>query len=171
MLIEGSVEVTRFWHPIADMHAVQASGELILDRGEGCYVWDDRGNRYLDSAAGLWYTNVGYGREEIADAAAAQMRRLHAYSHYADLSSRPTTDLAARISELAPMRDAAVFFTSGGGEAIETVVKLVRRYWSLLDQRPHCDHLARARVPRPRGLRDEHRRYGRVQGGSRSDCS
>jgi adenosylmethionine-8-amino-7-oxononanoate aminotransferase len=126
--------MTRFWHPIADMHAVQASGELILERGEGCRVWDDRGNCYLDSTAGLWYTNVGYGRAEIADAAAAQMRRLHAYSHYADLSSRPSTDLAARISELAPIVDAAVFFTSGGGEAIETVVKLVRRYWSLLDQ-------------------------------------
>ncbi len=126
--------MTRFWHPIADMHAVQASGELILERGEGCYVWDEGGTRYLDSAAGLWYTNVGYGRAEIADAAAAQMRRLHAYSHYGDLSSRPTTDLADRISAIAPMADAAVFFTSGGGESIETVVKLVRAYWSLLGQ-------------------------------------
>ena len=80
---------------------------------------------------GLWYANVGYGRAEIADAAAAQMRKLHAYSHYGDVSSRPTTDLAERISAFAPMPDAAVFFTSGGGESIETVVKLVRRYWSL----------------------------------------
>ncbi len=116
------------------MHAVQASGELILERGEGCHLWDDRGNRYIDSTGGLWYANVGYGRAEIADATAAQMCKLHAYSHYGDVSSRPTTDLAERISAVAPMEDAAVFFTSGGGESIETVVKLVRRYWSLLDQ-------------------------------------
>ena len=126
--------MTRFWHPVSDMHAVQASGELILERGEGCHLWDDAGNRYIDSTGALWYANVGYGRSEIADAAAAQMRTLHAYSHYGDVSSRPTTDLAERISSIAPMEDAAVFFTSGGGESIETVVKLVRRYWSLLDQ-------------------------------------
>ena len=123
--------MTRFWHPVADMRAVQASGELILERGEGAHVWDDAGNRYIDATAGLWYANAGYGRAEIADAAAAQMRKLHAYSHYGDVSSRPTSDLAERISGFAPMPDAAVFFTSGGGESIETVVKLVRRYWSL----------------------------------------
>jgi adenosylmethionine-8-amino-7-oxononanoate aminotransferase len=123
--------MTRFWHPVADMHAVSASGELVLDRAEGVHVWDETGKRYLDATAALWYCNVGYGRQEIADAAAAQLRRLPAYSHYGDLSSRPTTDLAERIARIAPMDDAVVFFTSGGGEAVETAVKLVRRYWSL----------------------------------------
>ncbi len=126
--------MTRFWHPVADMRAVSASGELILERGEGAHVWDEQGRRYLDATAGLWYANVGYGRSEIVEAAAAQMRRLHAYSHYGDVSSRATTELAARISRCAPMDDAAVFFTSGGGESTETAVKLVRRYWSLLDE-------------------------------------
>ena len=138
--------MTRFWHPVADMHAVRASGELILDRGEGCHLWDDQGNRYVDATAALWYANAGYGRAEIADAAAAQMRKLHAYSHYGDVSSRPTTDLAERISGFAPMEDAAVFFTSGGGESIETVVKLVRRYWSLLDQPERTVIISRERA-------------------------
>ncbi|HEX2303763.1 MAG TPA: aminotransferase class III-fold pyridoxal phosphate-dependent enzyme [Gaiella sp.] len=124
--------MTRFWHPVADMHAVEASGELVLDRAEGVHVWDEAGNRYLDATAALWYCNVGYGRAEIADAAAAQLRRLSAYSHYGDVSSRPTTELAERIAAVAPMEDAAVFFTSGGGDSIETAVKLVRRYWSLI---------------------------------------
>jgi putrescine aminotransferase len=128
------------------MHAVQSSGELILERGEGCHLWDDKGNRYIDSTGGLWYANVGYGRAEIADAAAAQMRKLHAYSHYGDISSRPTTDLAERISAIAPMADAAVFFTSGGGESIETVVKLVRRYWSLLEQPDRTVIISRERA-------------------------
>jgi adenosylmethionine-8-amino-7-oxononanoate aminotransferase len=77
------------------MHAVQSSGELILERGEGCHLWDDKGNRYIDSTAGLWYANVGYGRAEIADAAAAQMRKLHAYSHYGDVSSRSSAPAAS----------------------------------------------------------------------------
>src|SRR5262245_1299361 len=116
------------------MHAVASTGELILDRAEGTHVWDEAGKRYLDATAALWYCNVGYGRDEIVDAAAAQMRRMHAYSHYTDMSSRPTTALAERISRLAPMDDAVVFFTSVGGESVETAVKLVRRYWSLLGQ-------------------------------------
>ena len=128
------------------MHAVQSTGELILERGEGCHLWDDKGNRYIDSTGGLWYANVGYGRAEIAAAAAAQMRKLHAYSHYGDVSSRPTTDLAERISAIAPMEDAAVFFTSGGGESIETVVKLVRRYWSLLEQPDRTVIISRERA-------------------------
>jgi len=138
--------VTRFWHPVADMSAVAAGGELILERGEGVHVWDESGRRYLDATAGLWYCNVGYGRSEIADAAAAQMRRLAAYSHYGDVSSRPTTDLAGRIAAFAPMEDVAVFFTSGGGEAIETAVKLVRRYWSLLGQEEKTVVISRERA-------------------------
>jgi adenosylmethionine-8-amino-7-oxononanoate aminotransferase len=122
---------TRFWHPVADMHAVSRDGELVLDRGEGVWVWDEQGRRYLDATAGLWYCNVGYGRNEIVEAAAAQMRRLHAYSHYGDVTSRPTTALAERIATLAPTEDSVVFFTSGGGESVETAVKLTRRFWSL----------------------------------------
>ena len=124
--------MTRFWHPVADMSAVAASGELLLDRAEGVHVWDEAGTRYLDATAALWYCNVGYGRDEIVDAVAAQMRRLPAYSHYGDVSSRPTTELAERIANIAPMDDAVVFFASGGGESVETAVKLVRRYWSLV---------------------------------------
>ena len=123
--------MTRFWHPVADMHAVSASGELILDRGDGVYLWDEDGRRYLDSTASLWYMNVGFGRDEIADAAYAQLKKLPAYSAYADLATRPAVDLAERISAIAPMDDAVVFFTSGGAEAIETAAKLARRYWSL----------------------------------------
>ncbi len=122
---------TRFWHPVADMHAVAANGELVLDRGEGAHVWDTEGRRYIDATAGLWYANVGYGRDEIADAAAAQLRRLHAYSHYGDVSTEGTSRLADRVAALSPIPDAVVFFASGGGESVETAVKMARRYWSL----------------------------------------
>lgn len=54
--------MTSFWHPVADMHAVAAGGELVLDRAEGCHLWDEQGRRYLDATAALWYASVGYGR-------------------------------------------------------------------------------------------------------------
>ena len=138
--------MTRFWHPVADMSAVSASGELLLDRAHGVHVWDESGRRYLDATASLWYCNVGYGRDEIADAAAAQMKRLPAYSHYGDVSSRPTTELAERIARIAPMEDAVVFFASGGGESVETAVKLVRRYWSLLGRETKTTVISRERA-------------------------
>ena len=61
---------TRLWHPFADMHAVRGA-ELVITRGEGAYVWDEDGRRYLDGTASLWNVNVGHGRDEIVDAAAA----------------------------------------------------------------------------------------------------
>ena len=138
--------MTRFWHPVADMHAVLHGGELVLDRAEGVHVWDEDGNRYVDAIAGLWYCNVGYGCEEIVDAAAGQMRRLAAYSNYGDLTTRATTELADRITSLAPMEDASVFFTSGGGESIETAVKMARRYWSLVGEPDRTIVISRERA-------------------------
>jgi putrescine aminotransferase len=66
---------TAFWHPFADMGTVSRQ-ELVIDRGEGVWVWDVEGNRYLDATASLWYANIGHGRTEIAEAVAAQMKRL-----------------------------------------------------------------------------------------------
>lgn len=126
--------MTRFWHPVANMHAVEQHGEVILDRADGVYVWDEQGRRYVDATASLWYCNVGYGREEIVDAVAAQMRKLPAYSAYDELATRPATELAERIAAIAPMEDARVFFTSGGAESIETAAKLARRYWHHVGQ-------------------------------------
>ena len=123
--------MTRFWHPFADMGLVSEQGELVLERGEGVWVWDEQGRRYLDAAAGLWYCNAGYGRAEIAEAAAAQMRALSSYSTYADLAARSTLRAAERIALLSPLAEAVVFLTSGGAESIETAAKLARRYFSL----------------------------------------
>jgi len=121
--------MTHFWHPFADMKQV-AGHELVLDRGEGVWIYDTEGNRYLDASGSLWYANVGHGRRELADAAAAQLARLEAYSAYDRLATRPVLELADRLSALAPMSDAAVFFTTAGSDAIESAVKLVRRYWT-----------------------------------------
>jgi putrescine---pyruvate transaminase len=124
----------RFWHPFADMRAVLASGELIIERGEGATVFDADGRRYIDATASLWYCNVGHGRREIADAAAAQMSKLAAYSTFGDFANRPVLDLAERVAAHAPVDDPKVFLTSGGSDSIDTALKLARRYWQAMGQ-------------------------------------
>ncbi len=126
----GVLVGTKLWHPFADMSAVQGN-ELVIASGEGAYVTDEAGRRYLDATAGLWYCNIGHGRRELADAAAAQIGKIAAYSTFGNFATRPTLDLAERIAELAPMDDAVVFFTSGGSDSVDTAVKIVQRYWSL----------------------------------------
>jgi putrescine---pyruvate transaminase len=123
--------MTRFWHSFADMAAVERTGEVVIDRGEGVHIWDEAGRRYLDATAALWYCNVGYGRAEIADAAADQLRKLSAYSTFGDLSNRPAIALAERVASVAPVPDGRVFLTSGGSDSIDTAAKIARRYWQL----------------------------------------
>jgi adenosylmethionine-8-amino-7-oxononanoate aminotransferase len=130
---------TRFWHPFADMGAVSRH-ELVIERGEGVYVYDDEGNRYLDGTASLWYANIGHGRAEVADAVAAQMRTLEAYSTFGDFGNTPANQLCERLARLAPMEDARVFLGSGGGDAIDTAAKIARRHWMLRGQ-PDRVHL------------------------------
>ncbi|MCK6210033.1 aminotransferase class III-fold pyridoxal phosphate-dependent enzyme [Georgenia sp. EYE_87] len=117
------------WHPFSDMAAVERDGEFVLARGEGAYVFDEAGKRYLDATAGLWYTNVGHGRTELAEAAARQMSTLAAYSNFGDNATRPTNDLAERLAGIAPVAGSRVFLTSGGSDSVETAAKLARRYW------------------------------------------
>ncbi len=122
---------TSFWHGFADMHAVR-DAELVIREGRGAWVTDVDGNRYLDATAALWYAAAGYGRAEIADAVAAQLRRIPAYSSFGAYTTEPTVQLAERIAAMAPVPDAAVFFTSGGSESVETAGKLARRYWDVM---------------------------------------
>ncbi len=124
------------WHPFSDMGAVERDGEFVLTRGEGVYVWDEAGNRYLDAAAGLWFAMVGHGRPELAEAAAKQMRQLAAYSTFGDYVSPPTRELAERVASIAPVPGSKIFLTSGGSDAIDTATKLARRYWHEQGQ-PH----------------------------------
>ncbi len=138
--------MTRFWHSFADMAALASGGELVIDRGEGVHVWDEQGRRYLDATAGLWYCNVGYGRGEIADAVARQIRRLSAYSTFGDLSNRPAIELAERVSALAPVPGSTVFMTSGGSDSIDTATKMARRFWQLRGQPDRTLFITRERA-------------------------
>jgi adenosylmethionine-8-amino-7-oxononanoate aminotransferase len=134
-----STSTTRFWHPFADMGSV-SERELLIERGEGPWVFDADDRRYLDATASLWYANIGHGRAEVADAVSAQMRRLEAYSTFGDFANRPANELTARLAEHAPMDDARVFLASGGGDAIDTAAKIARRHW-VVRRQPERVHL------------------------------
>ena len=116
------------WHPFADM-AVIRHNELVLDRADGVWVWDEQGRRYLDAFASLWYVNVGHGRPEIVNAVAEQMRRLEAFATFADYANRPALDLAERLVALSGMPGARVLLGAGGADGIDTAAKLARRYF------------------------------------------
>lgn len=117
------------WHGFADMGAVSTNGPFVVTRGEGARIFDDAGNSYLDATAGLWFTNVGHGRTEIADAVAAQLGRLAHYSGFGDLTADVTDALADRLAGIAPVPGSKIFFTSGGSDSVDTAAKLARRYW------------------------------------------
>ena len=125
--------MSSFWHPFAEMSKVQHA-PFIIDRGEGIYVYDESGRRYLDAAASLWYMNVGYGRTEIIDAMAEQMRKLPAFHAFIDYGTRPPIDLADRISSVSPDPGSKVFFGSGGSDAVDTAAKMTRRYFNAIGQ-------------------------------------
>ena len=117
------------WNAFANMASLAGHAVTIV-RGEGSTVYDDHGRAYLDALASLWYCNVGHGRAELADAAAAQMRQLAAYQTFEPFSNQPAEALARRVAGLAPMAGAKVFFTPGGGsDAVDTAAKLARGYW------------------------------------------
>jgi adenosylmethionine-8-amino-7-oxononanoate aminotransferase len=118
-----------FWNPMANMGAIRERAITIV-RGSGSTVWDDEGKAYLDATASLWYCNIGHGRAELAEAADAQMRTLEAFQTYERYTSPPAEALADRVSALAPMEGAKVFFSSGGGDSIDTAAKLSRAYWT-----------------------------------------
>ncbi len=116
------------WMHFSRMGAYGADHEIpIITRGEGPYVFDEHGNRYLDGLSGLFCVNAGHGRTEIGEAAARQVEELDFYVLWSYAHPR-AIELAARIAALAPGDLNRVFFTSGGGEAVESALKLSRNY-------------------------------------------
>jgi adenosylmethionine-8-amino-7-oxononanoate aminotransferase len=111
------------------MGAVERDGAFVVARGEGAYIYDAAGTRYLDATAGLWFTNVGHGRAEIADAVATQLRTIAHYSNFGDFVEPATQELAERLATIAPVPGSKIFFTSGGSDSVDTAAKLARRYW------------------------------------------
>jgi adenosylmethionine-8-amino-7-oxononanoate aminotransferase len=118
------------WMHFTRMGAYQDHEIPIIVRGEGCYVFDEHGNRYLDGLSALFCVNIGHGRADVAQAGADQAKDLGFYTNWS-YAHPPVIQLAARVASLAPGELNRVFFTSGGSEAVESALKLARQYHKL----------------------------------------
>jgi len=122
------------WMHFSRLGAYAADHQIpIIVRGEGCYVTDANGKRYLDALSGLFTVQVGHGRRELAEAAARQAETLEYFPIWT-FAHPPAIELAARLAELAPGDLNRVFFTSGGSEAVESAWKLARQYFRAIGQ-------------------------------------
>ncbi|MFT0859373.1 aminotransferase [Ancylobacter sp. G4_0304] len=118
-------DVETLIHPYTNLVAIRETGPLILERGQGVWVHDVDGKPYLEGMAGLWCTALGYGNEELVEAAATQMRKLPFTHIFGGKSHDPAIELAEKLKEMAPVPISKVFFTCSGSEANDTQMKLV----------------------------------------------
>jgi putrescine---pyruvate transaminase len=121
-------------HPFSDNKALGQTGTRVIVRGQGVHIWDSEGHEIIDGMSGLWCVNIGYGRKELIDAATQQMTELPFYNAFFKTTTVPAAELADLIASVAPAHMKHVFFSSSGSESNDTVVRMVRRYWDLLEQ-------------------------------------
>lgn len=120
--------------PFSDYKQLKEVGPRIITRSSGVYLWDSEGHKILDGMSGLWCVAIGYGRDELADAAAKQMRELPYYNLFFMTAHPPVLELAKVISDIAPEGMNHVFFTGSGSEGNDTMLRMVRHYWAIKGQ-------------------------------------
>ena len=130
-------------HPWTNFGPFEENGALVITRGEGAYLWDSDGNKYLDAVGGLWCTNIGLGRKEMADAIADQVLNLAFSNTFVDMTNAPSALLAAKLASLAPGDLNRVHFTTGGSTAVDTAVRMVGYYQSCMGRPQKTDIVAR----------------------------
>lgn len=119
-------------HPATNLQQHQAEGPVVYARGKGVYIWDTRGKQYLEGMSGLWCTALGYGEEELVEAAAGQMRTLSYSQLFGGKANEPSVLLAEKLKSIAPFDAGRVFFGLSGSDANDTQIKLVWYYNNLL---------------------------------------
>ncbi|MBI3436580.1 MAG: aminotransferase class III-fold pyridoxal phosphate-dependent enzyme [Proteobacteria bacterium] len=118
-------DVETLVHPNTNLAQLREVGPLVFERGRGIYLYDSDGKEYIEGMAGLWCTALGYGNEELVEAAAAQMRKLSFTHLYNGRSHDPAIELAEKLKEMAPVPISKLFFCNSGSEANDTQIKLV----------------------------------------------
>ena len=129
-----ALDSAHFLHPFTNHKQMHAKGARIIEKADGVYLWDSDGNKILDAMAGLWCVNVGYGRQELVDAARQQMETLPYYNTFFQTATPPVIELSQLLSEVTPANLNHAFFTNSGSEANDTVVRMTRHYWASLGQ-------------------------------------
>jgi len=128
------LDAAHHMHPFTANAELAQKGARIITSAKGVWLKDSEGHKIIDGMAGLWCVNIGYGRRELAEAAARQMEELSYYNTFFQTSHVPAIALAAKLAELAPGDLNHVFFAGSGSEANDTNIRLVRRYWDIKGQ-------------------------------------
>ena len=126
-----ALDAAHHMHPFTNGDELNAKGARVITRAKGVTLTDSEGNQILDAMAGLWCVNIGYGREELAEVAARQMRELPYYNTFFQTTHVPAIALANKLAELAPGDLNHVFFAGSGSEANDTNIRMVRTYWAM----------------------------------------
>ncbi len=129
-----ALDAAHHMHPFTANGQLAQKGARIITRAQGVRLTDSEGAELIDGMAGLWCVNIGYGRHELAEAAARQMRELPYYNTFFQTSHVPAIQLAAKLAALAPGDLNHVFFAGSGSEANDTNIRMVRQYWALKGQ-------------------------------------
>ena len=120
--------------PFTDYAAIRKSGARVITRAKGHYITDSDGHQILDAMAGLWCVNVGYGRQQLVDAASQQMAVLPYYNNFFKTTNQPVAALSERLAALTPDGLNNVFYANSGSEANDTIIRMVRHFWALQGQ-------------------------------------
>ncbi|MFQ6006684.1 MAG: aminotransferase class III-fold pyridoxal phosphate-dependent enzyme, partial [Woeseia sp.] len=123
-----------YLHPFTDHKDLREKKSRIITRADGAYIFDADGNKILDGMSGLWCVNAGYGRDELVEAAARQLQELPYYNSFFQCAHPPSIELSLMLEEISQPQFNNVFFTGSGSESNDTIVRMVRRYWDLLDK-------------------------------------
>jgi putrescine aminotransferase len=115
-------------HPFQHFASFDVEGSLVIEKGEGCYLSDESGKRYFDAIGGMWCTNIGLGRKEMADAIAAQVIEMAYANPFVDMANVPASKLAAKLAEIAPGDLNHVLFSCGGSTANDLAYRVIRMY-------------------------------------------
>lgn len=124
--------MTSLLYPSTNLKAIE---QMVIARGEGVYVYDNQGNRYLEGLAGLWCTALGYGNRELIDTAAEAMSTISFTHLFGGKSHQPGIDLAAKLAAMVPVPEAKIFFGNSGSDANDSIIKMIR-YWSNVTGQP-----------------------------------
>ena len=123
--IEGR-DIAYHLHSYTNARTQEAEGSVVIDRGEGIYVYDNSGKRYIEGMAGLWSVGVGFGEKRLAEAAMRQMEKLPFYHTFTQKTHTPAAELAEKLVAMAPVKMSKAYFTNSGSEANDTMVKMIR---------------------------------------------
>ena len=120
-----------FRHPFTDHKELSELGSRVITKADNVYLWDSNENKLLDAMAGLWCVNVGYGRQQLVDAATRQLSELPYYNSFFQCTHPPAIELASMLADITPGNLKEVFFTNSGSEANDTVIRTVRYFWEI----------------------------------------